>query len=180
MALALHSRLCAEREGKSEMRPRRRLLGSGALALALSASVPFLPNMALAQPRQVLLDGAESAAMHNAAYDRGLAESYTSPETIGEMLQCSALWQRWSGILGSSQDSAFVSNLREDLSAARAEIRHRYWQRQARRDMREESDLSYFDKMHARAESWADSQAAGYATGADSEISSMMGWLATC
>ena len=159
---------------------RRRLLGSGALALALSASVPFLPNMALAQPRQVLLDGAESAAMHNAAYDRGLAESYTSPETIGEMLQCSALWQRWSGILGSSQDSAFVSNLREDLSAARAEIRHRYWQRQARRDMREESDLSYFDKMHARAESWADSQAAGYATGADSKISSMMSWLATC
>ena len=46
--------------------------------------------------------------------------------------------------------------------------------------MREESDLSYFDKMHARAESWADSQAAGYATGADSEIISMMGWLATC
>ena len=81
---------------------------------------------------------------------------------------------------GSSQDSAFVANLRGELSAARAEIRHRYWQRQARRDMREESDLSYFDKMHARAESWADSQAAGYATGADSEIISMMGWLATC
>ena len=79
---------------------RRRLLGSGALALALSAGVTFLPNMALAQPQQVLRDGAESAAMHNAAYDRGLAESYTSPETIGEMLQCSALWQRWSGILG--------------------------------------------------------------------------------
>ena len=130
------------------MRARRRLLGSGALALALSASVSFLPNMALAQPQQVLLDGAESAAMHNAAYDRGLAESYTSPETIGEMLQCSALWQRWSGILGSSQDSAFVSNLHEDLSAARAEIRHRFGSVGTSR--REESDLSYFDKMHAR------------------------------
>jgi len=106
---------------------RRRLLGSGALALALSAGVSFLPNMALAQPQQVLRDGAESAAMHNAAYYRGLAESYTSPETIGEMLQCSALWQRWSDILGSSQDSAFVANLREELSAARAGIRHRYW-----------------------------------------------------
>ena len=64
---------------------RRRLLGSGALALALSAGVSFLPNMALAQPQQVLRDGAESAAMHNAAYDRGLADSYTSPETTGSI-----------------------------------------------------------------------------------------------
>lgn len=157
-----------------------KVLGMGAFALALSAGVPGLTIVAHAQPQQIVQDGAASAAMHNAAYDRGLADSYTSPQTMGEMLQCSALWQRWSVVVGSSQDPAFGAGLREELSAARAENRHRYWRRQARRDVREDSDVRYFEKMHGEAESWADSKAADYSTGADSQVSSMMSWLATC
>lgn len=157
-----------------------KVLGMGALALALSAGAPGLTIMAHAQQQQGTRDGATSAAMHNAAYDEGLANSFTSAETIGEMLECSAIWQRWSGVVESSGDPAFRAGLRKELSAANANTRHRYWQRQARRDMREDSDVSYFDKMRGQADSWADGKLADYAAGSDKGFTSMMNWLATC
>ena len=162
------------------MNSQLKVLGMGALALALSTGMPGVTIVAQAQQQEDMRDGATSAAMHNAAYEEGLANAFTSAETIGEMLECSAIWQRWSGVLEDSGDPAFGAGLREELSAANANNRHRYWQRQARRDMREDSDVSYFDKMRGKADSWADGKLADYATGGDSGVASLMSWLATC
>tara|TARA_B100000678_G_C18191199_1_gene495415 strand:- start:120 stop:587 length:468 start_codon:yes stop_codon:yes gene_type:complete len=136
---------------------------------------------ALSGPAAAQADtAAGDAVAHNTAYEEGLARSLTTPETMGELLQCSALWDRWSYIVESAADPAFVNGLREELSAANAASRKLHWQRLARREMLDDDDTGYFDKMRGKAETQADEEYADYASGAEGAMESMMGWLASC
>tara|TARA_B100000678_G_scaffold105656_1_gene88554 strand:- start:232 stop:714 length:483 start_codon:yes stop_codon:yes gene_type:complete len=139
-------------------------------------AIPAFAQTATGQPPS----GGFSAALHNAAYEKGLESVLTTPETIGEMLQCSALWDRWAYAVESAADPAFTQGLREELSAGNANSRKLYWQRLARRDMREDDSSTYYDKMEDRAEEQADETYAEYVAGSERGMQSMMGWLAGC
>ena len=96
------------------------------------------------------------------------------------MLQCSAVWDRWSYVLASAADPAFAAGLREELSAENASRREVYWRRQARREMQEDDDASYFEGRRADAEESADEIYADYAAGGGKGLQRMMEWLALC
>ena len=149
------------------------------LALAIAGSALAIPAFAQTGTGQPP-DGESSSALHNAAYEKGLESAFTTPETIGEMLQCSALWDRWAYAVESAADPAFTQGLREELSAGNANSRKLYWQRLARRDMREDDSSTYYDKMEDRAEEQADETYAEYVAGSERGMQSMMGWLAGC
>lgn len=118
-------------------------------------------------------------AAHNAGYERGLTFG-TSPQTVGEMLLCAAMWDRWDYILESTADPNFAKELRTELSAKYTASRKRYWQRQARRSMREDDDLAYFEEARGEAENSADKYYGEYASGSDRGLSVMMEYLAIC
>ena len=150
---------------------------------ALAAGMALaIPGFAQAEPSgQADPDSTTAAdvAAHNAGFERGLTFG-TSPQTVEEMLQCSAVWDRWSYVLASAADPAFAAGLREELSAENAASRKVYWRRQARRDMREDDDASYFESSRADAEESADEIYADYANGAAQGLQGMMEWLALC
>ena len=122
---------------------------------------------------------ASDVAAHHAGFERGLSFG-TSPQTVGEMPQCSAVWDRWSYVLASAADPAFAAGLREELSAENATRREVYWRRMARREMQEDDDASYFEGRRADAEESADEIYADYAAGGGKGLQRMMEWLALC
>lgn len=145
-----------------------------ALLLMAVAATITMPSAAVAD------DTAEyTPAAHNAGYERGLTFG-TSPQTVGEMLRCAAMWDRWDYILESAADPNFAKGLRKELSARNAASRKRYWQRQARRSMREDDDLAYFEDARGEAETSADKYYSEYAFGSDRGLSVMMEYLAIC
>ena len=123
---------------------------------------------------------ADTAAAHNAAYDEAMARTFTTPVTVGEMLHCSAIWDRWAYVVESVADPAFEKGLREELSLRNAKSRQRHWERMARREMRGDDDDAYFESSRARGESEADETYARYVGGTERRNSTMIGWLASC
>jgi len=122
---------------------------------------------------------ANDAEAHNAIFEKA-ATSGLSPLSVGEMLSCSANWDRWVFIVESAADRAFTMGLRSELSARNARNRKVYWQRLARREIREGDNPSYFERMRADAASRADKQYANYASGSERGISVMMQSLGFC
>lgn len=145
------------------------LIGFATLALGTSA---------FAQ-EPVASTAATDAAAHNAMYEKG-ATSGLSPQSVGEMLYCSANWDRWAFAVESSADLSFTKGLRSELSARNARSRKIYWQRLARREMRGDDDPAYFERMRTSEESRADKRYADYASGSERAMSVMMQNLGFC
>lgn len=150
------------------------------LAAGMAFALPASAQVESMSPASAASSGKDVAAAHNAAYELALARSFTTPQTVGEMLQCSAVWDRWAYVVESAADPAFRQSLRAELSARNAKSRQRHWQRMARREMRGDDEESYFERSRANAESDADELYAAYASGSERGISSMIGWLASC
>lgn len=120
-----------------------------------------------------------TALAHNAAYEKGAA-SGVSPQTLSEMLTCSAIWDRWDYAAESAADRKFTGALRRELSSANAKKRKLSWQREARREMDEDDDTSYFDSARGKAETYADKVYAAYANNEEDGMNSLMNLLGTC
>lgn len=138
------------------------------ILLAWLASAP-----ALAETPQ------ESALAHNAAYDKSAATGL-SPQTMFEMLTCSAMWDRWDYAVSSAADARFKGALRSQLSSANAKKRKIYWLRMARREVSEEDNPDYFQKSQARAQTSADKVYAAYAADDPKATGQFMSWLGSC
>tara|TARA_B100000678_G_scaffold52790_1_gene42168 strand:+ start:2556 stop:3005 length:450 start_codon:yes stop_codon:yes gene_type:complete len=147
----------------------RRIVSLAVAAMVVTGSVPA----GAGAPAQD-----ETAAL-NAGYERGLAFGIT-PQTVGEMLHCSAMWDRWHYVVESAADPAFKQGLRKELSASNAKARKLHWQRMARREMREDDDTAYFEGSRADAESRADKHYADYMTGSERGRQVMTEYLAVC
>jgi len=150
--------------------------------IALAALVA---GLAFALPAFAQDDGASMAAddtpaAHNSLYEKKLAIALTTPVTVREMLHCSAVWDRWTYVVESAADPAFKKGLRAELSVKNAKNRQRHWERMARREMRGDDDEDYFEGSRDIAEREADKLYAAYASGSESGMASMMGWLASC
>ena len=154
-------------------------LAYAALAVGMALAIPGFARAETSGQTDADSTTASDVAAHNAGFERGLTFG-TSPQTVGEMLQCSAVWDRWSYVLASAADPAFAAGLREELSAENASRREVYWRRQARREMQEDDDASYFESMRADAEESADEIYADYATGGEKGLQRMTEWLALC
>lgn len=122
---------------------------------------------------------ANDAQAHNAMFEKG-ATSGLSPQSVGEMLYCSANWDRWAFAVESAADPAFTKSLRSELSARNAKSRKIYWQRLARREMRGDDDPAYFERMRTSEERQADKRYADYASGSERGMSVMMQSLGFC
>ncbi|WP_017672037.1 hypothetical protein [Blastomonas sp. AAP53] len=120
-----------------------------------------------------------SAQAHNAAY-QAAASSGLSPQTLSEMLTCSAMWDRWTQTVSNAGDPRFTGSLLRELSAANASRRKTYWQRRARREMGEDDDAAYFDRMQAKAASDADRHYAAYVKSEERAMARVMEWLGIC
>lgn len=118
------------------------------------------------------------AAAHDAAFEAGIQTGIT-PETLSEMLTCSALWDRWSYAIESAADPQFTSSLRKELSGANAKMRSIYWQRQARRTVSDEEG-AYFMRASAKAEKEADRLYAAYASNEERGMENLLDWLGVC
>ncbi|MEL7691004.1 hypothetical protein [Citromicrobium bathyomarinum] len=154
-------------------------LAYAALAAGMALAIPGFARAETSGQAGGGSNTASDVAAHNAGYERGLAFG-TSAQTVGEMLQCSAVWDRWSYVLASAADPAFAAGLRGELSAENAASRKAYWRRMARREMQEDDDASYFERRRADAEESADEIYADYANGAEKGLQRMMEWLALC
>ena len=137
-------------------------LAYAALAVGMALAIPGFARAETSGQTDADSTTASDVAAHNAGFERGLTFG-TSPQTVGEMLQCSAVWDRWSYVLASAADPAFAAGLR-----------------QARREMQEDDDASYFESMRADAEESADEIYADYATGGEKGLQGMTEWLALC
>lgn len=120
-----------------------------------------------------------TALAHNAAYEKGAAAG-VSPQTLSEMLTCSAIWDRWDYAAESAADRKFTGSLRRELSSANAKKRKLSWQREARREMDEDDDTFYFDSARSKAETLADKVYAAYTNNEEGGMNSLMNWLGTC
>lgn len=123
--------------------------------------------------------GAADAAEHNEAFKAGAMIGVT-PQSVDEMLGCSALWGRWVYAVESAGDPAFAENLDPELSVANARKRSSHWLRMARRAQGEISDSNRFDQYKAAAEAEADKYYNAYVTGNLKGFDSMMELLGIC
>ena len=154
-------------------------MNSAPIALAVLASGMAFALPAFAQD-SAPMGADDTASAHNILYEQKLAISLTTPVTVGEMLHCSAVWDRWAYVVESAADPAFKKGLRAELSVKNAKSRQRHWERMARREVRSDDDEDYFDGSRDIAERRADKLSAEYASGTESGMTSMMGWLASC
>jgi len=119
------------------------------------------------------------AQAHNAAFELR-STSGASPQTLSEMLTCSAVWERWNSSLGDRSDRKFAEALRKELSAENAKKRKIYWERVARREMDEDDDSAYFNEKRSEAEAYANKLVTAYRNEADKGTQNLMEWLAIC
>lgn len=123
--------------------------------------------------------GAVDAADHNDAFEAGAMIGVT-PQSVTEMLGCSALWGRWVYAVESAADPDFAENLDSELSADNARKRSVHWLRMARRNQGEIGGTNRFDQYKAAAEAEADEYHSAYAMGEEKGFDSMMELLGIC
>jgi hypothetical protein len=119
------------------------------------------------------------APAHNAAFELWTT-SGASPQTLSEMLTCSAVWERWNSSLLERSDRKFTDALRKELSSGNAKKRKIYWERVARREMDEDDDSAYFDEQRSTAEEYANKLTTAYRDQTDKGMQNLMEWLAIC
>lgn len=149
------------------------VLGALALTVHASACHPGRTTQAADTPQ-----AQAQAQAYNAAFEAGATNGIT-PETLGEMLTCAAVWDRWHYAVESAADPAFTDALRSELASGNAATRSAYWQGQARRDVTEEEE-EYFARARARAETEADRLYAAYANNEEKGMENLLDWLGTC
>ena len=119
------------------------------------------------------------AEAHNAAFQVG-ATNGIEPQTMGEMLICAALWDRWKFAVDSSANGGFKHALRKELGSSYAKKKAFSWTRAARREMYDEDDSSYFDKIRGKSEGEADKLYAAYINNEERGMTNLMDWLGVC
>lgn len=115
----------------------------------------------------------------NTAYEAA-TKTGLSPQSLGERLTCSALWDRWSFAVDSTADPKFTGSLRRELSSSYAKKRKTYWLREARREKLEFYEESDFEEYRVEAETYADKLYAAYMNNEAKGMKNMMDWLGTC
>jgi 3-hydroxyisobutyrate dehydrogenase-like beta-hydroxyacid dehydrogenase len=139
------------------------------------AAALVIAGRASAQDQSAAVDAAE----HNEAFKAGAMIGVT-PQSVDEMLDCSALWDRWVYVVESTADPAFAKNLDPELSVTNARKRTAYWLRIARRAQGEISSSNRFEEYKAAAEAEADKYYSAYASGNVKGFDSMMELLGIC
>lgn len=146
---------------------------------AATAALAAMAALGAAVPGSASEQGARDAATHNALYEDA-KKLGLSPQSVSEMYECAAMWDRWIYIVESAADRDFVQALHPELSVGNATARRIKWTREARRFADERYDEDYLAENKAEAESAADRRYANYANGEEHGLEVMMEYLGTC
>ncbi|RJX67872.1 hypothetical protein D6858_07875 [Tsuneonella suprasediminis] len=146
---------------------------------AATFALAAVAALGAAQPGSASEQGARDAATHNALYEDA-KKLGLSPQSVSEMYECAAMWDRWIYIVESAADADFVQALHPELSVGNAKARRIKWTREARRFVDADHDEDYLAENKADAESEADRRYTRYANGEERGLKVMMEYLGIC